>query len=42
MGMTPNEDAFIIPDPYGEVKRLPFSALSNCSVTIMETGEQSH
>ena len=39
MGMTPNEDAFIILDPYGEVKRLPFSALSNCRVSIMETEE---
>ena len=39
MGMTPNEDAFIILDPCGEVKRLPFSALSNCRVSIMETEE---
>ena len=40
MGMTPNEDALIILDPYGEVKKLPFSALSNCVVSYIETAQQ--
>ena len=36
MGITPNEDALIVLDPYGQVKKLNFSALENCSVAIMD------
>ncbi len=36
LGLTPKEDALVVLDPYGEVKKFDFSSLKDCRVYIVD------
>jgi hypothetical protein len=40
LGLTPKEDALIVLDPYGEIKKFDFSSLKDCRVFIAEEPPQ--